>query len=55
MRSVEQNGIGYGVGSDLKQVIDDNLRRVYADVQETGVPDRFHRLLNELRAMREQK
>jgi hypothetical protein len=55
MRIAEQNGKGYGTESDLKQVIDDNLRRVYADVRETGVPDRFHRLLSELRATRDQK
>ena len=35
--------------SKLEQQIDENLRRVYADVAQEPLPDRFTQLLNQLR------
>ena len=35
--------------SKLEQQIDDNLRRVYADVAQEPLPDRFSKLLDQLR------
>lgn len=36
--------------TQLDQQIDENLRRVYADAAQEPVPDRFAKLLEQLRA-----
>jgi hypothetical protein len=36
--------------NELDQQIDDNLRRVYADAAKEPVPERFTKLLEQLRA-----
>ncbi len=43
------------VAPAVKKQIDENLRRVYNDVVEEAVPDRFKELLEKLRAQEQQK
>jgi hemerythrin-like domain-containing protein len=40
---------------DLAETIDENLRRVYADTAREPVPERFTRLLEQLRQQAEGK
>jgi hypothetical protein len=49
--SVERQGTDPGACA----IIDENLRRVYAELEEGDMPDRFHRLLEQLREAREQQ
>lgn len=39
----------------LERQIDDNLRRVYSDLSEEPLPDRFVKLLDELRKQENSK
>ncbi len=42
-------------GSNYDQQIDENLKRVYQEIIEEQVPDRFQDLLNQLRAQDNQR
>ncbi len=55
MRNTEPPISKSGDDPDTMKVIDENLRRVYAELMEQDVPERFHDLLDRLRATREQK
>ena len=38
-----------GDRDERERVIDDNLKRVYEETLEEGIPDRFKELLNQLK------
>lgn len=58
-RSISENLIGMMAKNSkttkLERQIDDNLRRVYSDLSEEPLPDRFVKLLDELRKQENSK
>ena len=47
--NLKVRGVGFKDKNDREALIDENLKRVYQETLEEGIPDRFKDLLNQLK------